>query len=301
MTFLFIINGREDKAFIKDEILLQLESLKNAPTREFYITRCEGDASEYVRTHALANPGEEFCYVACGGDGTISEVAAGIAKAQAENPEVKGKYLATLAYGSGNDFVKYYPGRDFKSVEKLFKAKPGQIDIMKVNDRYSINVTNFGFDSIVGHVGGVMAAKGAKNPYRLGIVAAILIGRFNHIKVEADGELLGSRMLLCTLANNHYVGGEFFCAPRAKNDDGLADVCFIRTMSLVKFLQILPVYTAGKHFEDKRFEKRIVYRQAKSVKVSSRKSIYLCLDGEMLAGNCFNIEVLPNHINFLIP
>ena len=301
MVYLFIINGREDKAFISDEIRRQISSIQDAPTCEYYITRCEGDATEYVADHAQAHPEAEYCYVACGGDGTICEVASGMAKACQENPAVKDKYLAVMAYGSGNDFVKYYPGHDFKSVEKLFAATRSRIDIMKVNDRYSINVTNFGFDSVVGHVGGVLASKGWKNPYRFGIVAAILTGRFNRINVQADDETIGRNLLLCTLANNHYVGGEFFCAPRAKNDDGLIDVCLIRTMSLMKFLQILPVYTAGKHFDDARFEKKIVYRQAKKVTVSSKKSIYLCLDGEMLAGTCFNIEILPGQIGFMIP
>ena len=301
MIYLFIMNGREDKSFIGEEVRRQISCIPNPPACEFYLTRSEGDATDYVYTHALANPGSQYCYVACGGDGTISEVAAGIARACGENPAVKDKCLAVLAMGSGNDFVKYYPDSDFKSVEKLFAASPAPIDIMKVNDRYSINVTNFGFDSIVGHVGGILASKGWKNPYRFGIVAAILAGRFNRISVDADGENIGRRLLLCTLANNHYVGGEFFCAPRARNDDGLIDVCLIRTMCLMKFLQILPVYTAGKHFEDKRFEKKIVYRQAKKVTVSSKKSIYLCLDGEMVAGTQFNVEIIPGLVNFVKP
>lgn len=70
---------------------------------------------------------------------------------------------------------------------------------MKVgDDRYSINVCNFGFDSVVASTANKLSRKGNKNPYRWGIVKAIFCGRFNRIQVKADGEELnpGKRMLL---------------------------------------------------------------------------------------------------------
>ena len=108
-------------------------------------------------------------------------------------------------------------------------------------------------------------------------------------------------MLLCTLANNHYVGGEFFCAPKALNDDGLIDVCLIRTMPLLSFLKILPVYTAGQHLDNPKFASKIVYRRARKVVVTAPDTIALCLDGEMMPGVRFDIEILPGAVTLMIP
>ena len=235
--------------------------------------------------------------MACGGDGTINEVATGMVGA-------KKKHLAVLAYGSGNDFIKYYEGKDFLSLKNMIKGTPHDIDILKVNqDRYSINVCNFGFDSVVASTANKLSRKGNKNPYRWGIVKAIFCGRFNRIQVKADGEELnpGKRMLLCTLGNNNHVGGEFFCSPRAKNDDGLVEVGFCKTTTLAGFLGLLPIYTAGNHLDDPKASKHFIYRQSKTVDVHSDKQIELCLDGEMLPGNDFHIEVLPGAISFIIP
>lgn len=294
MHYIFIVNGREDKAALREEIAQQIAALPDAISHEIYATTGPGDATRFVREYA-SNTDEMTCFVACGGDGTIGEVASGLVGAT-------GKCFAVLAFGTGNDFVKYYPGRDFCSVADLVAGTPTTIDILKVNDRYSVNVTNFGFDSIVGSVGGKLAAKGVKNPYRLGIVAAILAGRFNRISVSADGEKLGGRkLLLCTLANCHYVGGEFFCAPKAQNDDGLIDVCLLRAMTLAGFLSILPVYTAGQHLDNPKFADKVIYRQARHIDISAPKTIQLCLDGEMYAGQEFAVDILPKAVTLIVP
>lgn len=309
MKYIFIANGREDKAQMVEDIQKQIAEIAEAPEHEIYKTKGPKDGQIHVYETCLDQPETELCFVACGGDGTIGEVASGILAAKAANPAVCNKAMSILALGTGNDFIKYYKDHDFKSVKAMFEAKPHVIDAMKLTvdsfpgeTFYSVNVTNFGFDSIVGEVGAKLAAKGWSNPYRFGIVAAIIKGRFNRIAVEVDGEKIGGkRMLLCTLANNHYVGGEFFCAPKAKNNDGLIDVCYLKTMPLVGFLGILGPYTNGEHLDNPKFAKKIVYRQAKKVRVSAPKTINLCLDGEMVAGKEFNVEMIPASITLLVP
>lgn len=297
MNYCFIINNEPCKAGNADKIQAQIEKLDIKIDFEIYKTTAQKTATQFVKEYCTNNPDKETCFVACGGDGTINEVASGMVNAP-------NKHLAVLAYGSGNDFIKYYEGKDFLSIENLVKGNPHKIDILKVNnDSYSINVCNFGFDSVVASTANKLSRKGNKNPYRWGIAKAIFCGRFNRIKVRADEEELnpGKRMLLCTLGNNNHVGGEFFCSPRAKNDDGLIEVCYCKTTSLMGFLGLLPIYTAGKHLDNPKTSKHFVYRQSKTVDVHSDKQIELCLDGEMLAGNDFHIEVIPGAISFIIP
>lgn len=297
MHYCFIINNEPSKIGNAHVIEEEINKLDNKIDFEIYKTTAEKSATQFVREYCIENKDREICFVACGGDGTINEVATGMVGAE-------GKHMAVLAYGSGNDFIKYYAGKNFLSVKDIVNGKPHKIDILKVNkDRYSINVCNFGFDSVVASTANRLSRKGNKNPYRWGIVKAIFCARFNAINVSADGEVLnpGKRMLLCTLGNNNHVGGEFFCSPRAKNDDGLIEVCYCKTTTLFGFLGLLPVYTAGKHLDDPKTSRHFIYRQAKTVDIHSDKQIELCLDGEMLAGNDFHVEVLPQAISFIIP
>ena len=91
---------------------------------------------------------------ACGGDGTVHEVANGLVGA-------KNAELAIYPAGTGNDFVKTY-GVTNEEIEKyrnfdgLIKGQPVEVDLSKLTGGnlkeplYSINVINFGFDAIVG-------------------------------------------------------------------------------------------------------------------------------------------------------
>ena len=297
MHYCFIINAEPSKAGNAEKIEADIKRLEKPLDFEIYTTTAERSATQFVKEYCAQHPDKETCFVACGGDGTINEVATGMVGADK-------KHLAVLAYGSGNDFIKYYEGKDFLSVQQLVNGTPHKIDIIQVNaDRYSINVCNFGFDSVVASTANKLSRKGNKNPYRWGIVKAIFCGRFNRIQVKTDGEELnpGKRMLLCTLGNNNHVGGEFFCSPRAKNDDGLIEVGYCKTTTLAGFLGLLPIYTAGKHLDDPKASKHFIYRQSKTVDVHSDKQIELCLDGEMLPGNDFHIEIIPGAISFIIP
>lgn len=301
MHYLFIINGRADKVAAAKKLKARIEALPEKPSSyEYYYTTAPHSATTFVKTYCQEHKDEKVCFVACGGDGTINEVACGLVGE-------KNKYLGIIAMGTGNDFVKYYKDKDFTSVEGLLKGSESRIDAIKINSdddttTHCVNITDIGFDAIVGDTGAKLSARGWKGAYRWGIVVAILKGRFNNIHITADGELLNPRrMLLCSLANNHYVGGEFFCAPRAVNNDGLIDVCLVKTISLFKFLQLLPIYTAGKHLDDTRFAKDIIYRQARRVEVSTPKVINICIDGEMISGSRFTAEILPGAVNIIIP
>lgn len=296
MRYIFVINGREDKAFIQNEITAQLQDFKGEVDYDIYITKAPRDATRHVSLYCDLHKGLEVCFIACGGDGTVNEVATGLVGAD------EFKSMAIMAYGTGNDFIKYYGGRDFRSIAKIFAGEKQRIDIIRINNSFSINVCNFGFDAIVASTANKVSEKGRKDPYKAGVVAAIMRGRFNHIKVTADGSPLNKEeMLLCTMANGRFVGGEYLCAPRSENNDGLIDICLIKPMSLMTFLQLLPVYTRGEHLDDPKFAKYISYCRAKTATIESRHQIEVCLDGEMIADKTFNVRIIPEAISLVIP
>ncbi len=300
MKYFFIINCRKDKAAVRQEVEQQLSVLEEEITSRgdsfsLYFTTGEGDATREVRLYSDLHPNEKVCFVACGGDGTINEVASGMVG-------FPNKSLAILHLHSNADFVRYYPNRNFTSIRDMLDGETQQIDILKINDSYSINVCDFGFDAVVAKIANDLAAEGKKNVFRKAIGRAIFSGRFNKMKVVADGEPIGHRrMLLCTLGNGKYVGNGMLTSPRANNQDGLIELCYLRPMSLISFLAMLPTYSRGEHLTHPFFKRKLIYRQVKHVEVSAKRIIELCLDGEILPGSYFNIDILPQAITIQLP
>ncbi|MBO5663644.1 MAG: hypothetical protein IIX29_06045 [Bacteroidales bacterium] len=295
MKYCFILNARKDKEFIHQALQRQLDA---QPGMDYFLfhTACPKDATRFVREYCRTHPADEVCFVACGGDGTINEVANGLVG-------FEHKYLAVMAYGSGNDFVKYYRGANFRSVEALLKGTIHQIDILKIGDKYSLNVCNFGFESLVCSRANQLSAKGAWWPYRRGILWAVLHGMRSRISVTADGEKLNKSadILLGSLANCRYVGGEYCCAPRALNDDGLIELCLVHPISIFRFISVLPHYVKGTHLDVPKFRKFLEYRQVKHVELHAPKGMEICLDGELYPGTHFEIDIIEKAIHFIKP
>lgn len=304
MKYIFIANPNAGKKDAIEKINNQLASINRKIDYEIYETKGKADAKLFVADYSKEHVDDEVCFIACGGDGTISEIANALVG-------TKNKSFAILAYGSGNDFIKYYKGKDFLSLQKIIDGEKHTIDILKIDDgtnvpKYSVNVCNFGLDSVVCSYANKLKDAGKKNAYTKGVIRAIFVGRYNDISVDVDGEkVTGKRLLLGTLANCHYVGGEYFTAPRAKNDDGIIDVLLYKAMPLLKFASMLNAYKAGEHLSDENVEKckkYIFFKKTKNpIRVYSEKQFELCLDGEMLPGTDFSVSIVPGAIDFIIP
>lgn len=300
MKYIFVVNPLAGEGGTEEKLRAQIEQLPEKDDCEIYVTKAVGDATEFVKATIAGRQGEELRFIACGGDGTINEVF---------SPAVGVENVSVSCYpcGSGNDFVKCYGGKEaFADVSKLIRGKAEKIDVLKVGERYSINVTNFGFDTTVAITVNEDRAKtghGSKNSYTKGIVKALVKSMKNRCTVKADGEVINPEgtILLCTVANGQYVGGSFKCAPRAKLDDGLIEVCLAKPISRLRFLQILTPYTNGEHLDREDFKDVIVYRQAKQVEVEAPEGFAYSLDGEIIYENKFTIEIVPRALNFAPP
>lgn len=297
MKHIFVVNPAAGTADATEAVRGTLAAYDGKLDYEIYVTRGEKDATDFVK--ARVAEGGELRFYACGGDGTINEVASGLVGA--ENAS-----LAVYPVGSGNDFIKYYGSRaDFLDLDSLIDGEVKAIDVIRVDDRYSINVCNFGFDTTVART--MIAVKhkkiiGGKRAYITGVATAVIKAMKNECEVYADGEKLNDgTMLLCTVANGRYVGGAFCCAPRSDNADGMLDICLIKPISRFKFIKILPVYTEGKHLDDERFRDCIVYRRAKQVEVVAPEGFCISLDGEIVENNRFTAEVVPGAVRFVVP
>ena len=267
---------------------------------EFYVTRGPRDATAYIERRIAAAPVEKLCFVACGGDGTINEVASGVAGHE-------NGCFTVYPCGSGNDFVKIFGGpARFLDMDALLAAEPAPIDILKVDDRWCINVFSFGFDTGVLKTMNRVKRKpfmGGKKAYYVGIVDALMKSMKTGCTITVDGEpFFAGDILLCTFANAQYVGGSFRCAPRAEIDDGLIEVCLVKPISRLSFVKLIGSYTAGTHLEDPRMKDIVRYTRAKKLTVESAAGLLpVSLDGEVIERKRFTVEIVPAGVNFALP
>lgn len=297
MKHIFILNPTAGNGEMVKTVKHKLETLENVDW-ETYETKAPKDATEFVKQYCTEHE-EPVRFYACGGDGTIQEVASGIVGfPQAE--------MSCLPCGSGNDFVKCFGGSEaFDDIQNLVDSPAKPIDLMKIGDRYSINIVNFGFDTCVANTMSKVKRKkiiGGKHAYTTGVVMGLLTAMKNKADLYADGEKLGNgKFLLCTIANGQYVGGSFHCAPRSKYDDGYLDVCYVNCISRFKFLNLIGSYTEGTHLDNEKFKDVIMYRRVKQVHVKVPDGFYITLDGEVFETQDFTVEVVPSAIRFAAP
>ena len=307
MRYIYIVNGRADKAAQYGEFYEQLKQIPHL--YEVYTTLGEGDATRYVRLYCDLHPEEEVCFVACGGNGIINGVASGLVGYAVSGEEAarlsSNKTMAILYFaGATEDFIINFPGRNFRSVRDMLDGSISPTDIIQVNDSYSLNVCNIGFNSKVASRANELVAKGksAHEAYTRGVINAFITSRFNRIRITVDGERIArGPMVLCTVANGCRVGGEFICAPDAKVNGGLMDVCYFRAMSLLRLLMLFPLYRTGQHIGSRAGKNRVLYRQAREVVISSKDLIDIYLDGEQLPGSQFHLKILPGALPLRLP
>ena len=298
MKHIFVINPAAGQTDSTEEIRAALAA-RSGLDYEIYVTQGQKDATAFVRRRCEQSADEELRFYACGGDGTINEVVSGLVG-------VKNAAMTVYPVGSGNDFIKYYGSKeDFLDLDGLIEGETEAIDLIRVGDRYSLNVCNFGFDTTVAQTMINVKHKkiiGGKRAYVTGVVTAVIKAMKNRCEVYADGEKLNEeKMLLCTVANGKYVGGAFCCAPRSSATDGLLEVCLVKPISRFRFVKLLPVYTNGEHIDNERFSDCIVYRRAKKVEVVAPEGFCISLDGEIVANHHFTAEVVPAAVRFVVP
>ena len=299
MKHIFIVNTVAGEHSCLEEVKKAIANESEAIDYELFTPNSAKDNVSQIKEYLEAHPDEEVRFYACGGDGTLNKVASGIYG----YPNAS---LAVLAYGSGNDYIKYYADlKAFRNVENAMHGTEKRIDIMQVNDRYALNATHFGLDSVVAKVMHKIRRYpiiGGKMCYPIAVLRAFLTGMRTKCTVYADGEKLNDgKICLCTIANGKYVGGSYKCAPRSLNDDGWLEVCLIKPVSRIKFALLKKSYTHGTHLDNPKFKDIIVYRRAKQVVIEGGKGFCVSLDGEVLNSERIVVDNKQQAIRFVVP
>ena len=178
--------------------------------------------------------------IAGGGDGTISEVANGLARAAKSERESIGP-LGILPLGSANDVV-FNLGlpTDLNEAAKVIAAgKTRDMDLGKLNDRYFINNSACGLEPFVTIKHEAIHRIRGIARYLIAAVQAIMDKPEWRGKVTWDeGEYEGP-LTLVSVGNGRRTGG-FFMTPHANPFDGKLTIAFGYRATRWSMLTALP-------------------------------------------------------------
>lgn len=236
------------------------------------VTSHPGEAEALAR-HAVE---EGFTrIIAAGGDGTISQVANGLAGSNAT--------LGVLPMGSVNVFAMEL-GLPLNNLQRCWEiiedATVRLVDMPSANGKYFVQLAGVGLDAQVVKETS-LAFKRSFGPLSYLISAAQIAARqppklfieSEHTSVEEGSFVL--------VGNGRLYGGPFPFFKQAVIDDGLFDVVVFKRLGYLEIIRYLQdvVFSADIKVPE------IEYFQTRRLRITSEQDVPLELDGE-LAGNC---------------
>ncbi len=264
------------------------------------VTWEEGDAERCV-AEAVADGVDTL--VACGGDGTLGEVAMALARRDA--PAATLPALAVLPLGTANDFAVAadIPAEPLAALRLALETDATAVDLLSIaseaGPRWCINVASGGFGTQVT----VETDEGLKK--MLGGLAYLVtgvakLGSIEPIQVEAVGpgfEWAGGFIAL-GVGNGRQAGGGQVLCPDAQVDDGLLDLTLIPELSGEVAATLGTLVSAGKQAA---LERVAVRARLPWVELRAPQPLTLNLDGEPVQSRHFRIECVPQRIRLHLP
>jgi diacylglycerol kinase (ATP) len=273
-------------------------------------TKAAGDGAVIAERAAAA--GRMFI-IACGGDGTVNEVANGIIRSGSDCE------LGVLPSGTGGDFRRTLgiPAGNREAAAALRDGITKTIDVGKVAflgddgevTRYFVNVSSVGLAAdVIRRVkstrvfdwlpAGSLRGKAnfALSTLRelSGLDAPMVRVRFD------DGDEHSLKTVALCVCNARYFGGGMMIAPDAKLTDGFFDVINIGDLTALSVMTNVRSLYRGTHVE----MKEVQTRRAKKIEIKAvhgSDPIHLETDGELPGRLPATYEILPAALRVRVP
>ncbi len=258
---------------------------------EVYHTLHKGHAVELARAAVILNADY---VVACGGDGTINEVASCTV-----NTDTK---LGIIPVGSGNGLASNLQiPRNFKAaIAAIRKGKTTAIDAGTINGNYFFSNTGLGIDAMI-----IRNYEYSGKRTLLSYVKASLRAGFNYkplpASVSYNNETTEVKPFLLFISNSNEMGYNMSLTPKASLSDGLLDLVIVPELSIFDKL-LLGCYMLCNKVE--KF-KKAKHALVSDVHIEIPENIYtdVQIDGEYhyFKTNVFTIAIEKDALKVLIP
>lgn len=221
--------------------------------------------------------------VACGGDGTINEVASCLIGTKV--------ILGIVPIGSGNGLASNLkiPKKIDKALLLIKKQSIKQIDVGCLNNNYFFSNSGIGFNASV-----VKNYELSQNRKLSGYIKASIkslkeINYNSKVEITTNGEKIITNPLMVFISNSNELGYKFSLTPKASLQDGLLDVLIVFKLNRLKLL----LFSILMFFKKHDFLKEVKSFQSDSIKIAQTKTQTFStqIDGETLNINNQNINI----------
>ena len=260
---------------------------------EIRVSTAPGECARIAKE--ACEEGGELRIYACGGDGTLNEVVSGVAGY--DNAAV-----TVYSGGSGNDFVKLFDEpKAFFDLNRLMDADEATFDLIRCNDRYSLNICSVGLDARIGtdvsNYKRLPLLHGFR-AYAASTVVNVVKGIAEHYVVEIEGETVDSQQTMICVCNGRYYGGGFNPVPDADPTDGMLDVLLVKKVSRLQVPAVIGKYKNGRYAE---LPQLVRHFRTKEVTIRCDKPTPVNVDGEVLTAETVRLRIADKKIRFFYP
>ena len=245
-----------------------------------------------------AGEGRDSLLVVIGGDGTVNEVANGIAGTNAE--------IAVLPCGTGQDFGRTHgiPSRFDDAVRVALGGTARTIDLGRVElesgtSRFFANVGSAGMSGAVARRANAMTKRfGGRATFCSALTREFLAWQNTRVVVElGDGITREGPMHDVVVANGRFHGGGMKLAPDARQDDGAFDVVLIGDITKPDFVTTAPKLYSGRYLSHPKVE----LLRSSSVSISADEPLPLEVDGEPIGTTPARFEIVRSALRLRVP
>ncbi len=229
--------------------------------------------------------------VSCGGDGTLYEVVNAF--------QDKDVTISIFPIGSANDYYKcFYEETDFLGlIIRIIENKYREVDVIKINDSYTINNAGFGIDTEAIRIRNMMMPV-IHGKFAYKVAALYAIGTYKPVKVRivVDGKNYDREIMIVSLSSGKYFGGGMIINPMSVIDDGEAELIVLNKCSKSQVLKLFKRIFVGTHIESDLVE---VFK-GKNFTIIPERDFLLHSEGEEFEGRDICAEVLKKHIRLIV-
>ena len=258
-----------------------------------------GDAERISRDACVDAESRPTCVVACGGDGTMQEVA----NALAPLTRTIGDSTPTMGVapvGRCNDFAHALgiPTDPSAVAEIILGSSPRPVDLGRANDRYFCTVATLGVDAAVSSfVDGMKMPLRGTIAYVYGALRVLMRYRPYQVRIQGDFGTIDQPVFLASSANTSTYGGSIRIVPNAVPTDGLIDLCIIDRVTRLRAFALLPMVLLGRH----QSLKIVRFIRTKRLTIESDEPLELWADGERICTTPVCIEAVPGAVRVPLP
>lgn len=295
MRHLFIINPAAGSRNRTEEASAVIHKVCRARNLDYEVrvSTAPGECTRIARE--ACETGEELRLYACGGDGTLNEVAS--AAAGYENAAV-----TVYSGGSGNDFVKLFDEpQAFFDLNRLMDADTVTFDMIDCNGDLALNICSVGLDARIGtdvsNYKRIPLLQGFR-AYAASTVVNLFRGISEHYVVELNGEIFDGEQTFICVCNGRYYGGGFNPVPEADPTDGKLDVLLVEKVTLAQVPMVIGKYKDGRYQE---LPHLVRHFQTENLTIRCDKPTAINLDGELRQGTTITMKVAQQKLRFFYP